>query len=114
MTYDGLLIDTVVIFNPDEDSSGEDYSRYGDEGLDFDGGTSSKALVQQQGSTEDIIDRDTRVQTFKVFLPAEATLTALSYLVWEGRRLRLNGEPWVVDGRSGPHHIEATCQEVVG
>ena len=114
MTYLSLLIDDVVIFNPDEDSSGEDYSRYGDEGLDFDAGTASKARVMQEASNETAIDRDTRVQVYKVYLPAGVTLSALSYLEWEGKRLRLDGEPEYVDGRAGVHHVECKCQEVLG
>jgi hypothetical protein len=114
VSFDTLLIHTVMIFNPAEDSSGEDYSRYGDEHLGFDAGTPARARVQPQASTESVTDRDTRVQTFMVFLPASATLSALSYLEWQGKRLRIDGEPDHIDGRSGPHHIEATCQEVLG
>lgn len=114
MTFLGLLIHDVLILNPDVVSGGEDEARYGDEPLLFDAGTASKARVEQEQSSEDIIDRDTRVQTFKVFLPAEATVSALSVLQWEGRSLRVMGEPLVADASTPRHHLELTCQEVLG
>lgn len=115
MSYDGLLLHDVVIRNPDLTSTGsEDGDRYGDEELTYDVGTASKARVEQESSTEDIIDRDTRVQAFKVFLPPEATVSALSLLVWQGRDLRVMGEPLVADAAMPYHHIELRCQEVLG
>jgi hypothetical protein len=114
VTYEALLRHTVVVFNPDISSEGADLTRYGDEELSYDAGTSWPGLVQQEGATENIIDRDTRTTSFVLFLPKEAVITALSYVEWSGLRFRVRGEPDHVDDRYGLHHIEASLEVVAG
>lgn len=114
MSYLSLLIHDVLILNPDITSGGEDEARYGDEGLAYDGGTASKARVVQESSTEDTVDRDLRVQTFKVFLPPSAPVGSLSLLQWAGRELRVVGEPVIANAATPNHHVEVRAQEVIG
>jgi hypothetical protein len=49
-----------------------------------------------------------------VFLPAETPITALSTIVWDSRSFRVDGEPDIVDGATGPHHVEARLVEILG
>lgn len=117
MPYDALLIHTVTLFSPDDTSEGDDYTRYGDQETNYPlVGTESPGLVQQNSSTEDIIDRDTRITSYTLFLPVTAPVSALSYWTWEDedRRFTVQGRPEVVNDGTGPHHIEVLGREVEG
>lgn len=65
-------------------------------------------------STEDIIDRDTRITRFRVYATPSTTMTGLSRLTWLGRTLRVDGEPRPFYGRTSLHHWEADAEEVLG
>lgn len=108
MTYEGLLIHTIEVFNPTVGTE----DRYGDEIPGVDAGTSESARIQQNESSEDIIDRDTRITTFTAFLTTATVMTALSRVEWDGRTFRVSGEPAIRDNAIGPHHVEATLVEV--
>lgn len=111
MTYSALLIHDVMIFNP-VDSAGTD--RYGNEIEFWDAGTLVSARVDEKSSSEDTIDRDMRKRQYTVFLEKEAPISALSYMIWDTRELRVNGEPKMLYDAVGPHHIEVECEEVLG
>lgn len=117
MSFSSLLIHEITITNPGA-VTGSD--RYGNPVLASSSFT-SRARVQMGGggarsgaSEEDIIDRDTRVSRFKIFVPAGTNVSGLSTIVWEGRSLRVDGEPAPIDGMHGAHHIEFMAEEVLG
>lgn len=112
MTFNSLLIHTVTVFNPTNTPAID--SRYGDERLQFDTGTSVPARVDERSSTELDIDRDTRSQHYTVFLGPLVVISALSYMVWGTHELRLDGEPLMKYDGQGPHHWEVECMEVLG
>lgn len=113
MTYTSLLIHTITIYNTSETTSTPDAVRYGDIDLAYDVGFSSIARVEPTGSNEQIVDRDTRVNAYTVFLPLDTPIDALSKIEWEGHTLRVNGEPSIYADGVGPHHTEVVCEEVV-
>lgn len=57
---------------------------------------------------------DGTVRRFVVILPAAVTVTAHDVIVWEGRRLWVEGPPERFDGAVGPHHVELTAVERAG
>ena len=111
MSFTALLIHTVTVFNP---AGNPEPDRYGNPTDELDEGTDYPARVQQTGTDETIPQRDTTITTFKVFLPANAVVTTLSVIDFESLTYRVNGDPWVVDGRYGPHHIELDMELVEG
>jgi hypothetical protein len=114
MTYTGLLIHTVEIFNEEDLTSSSTTDRYGNLIVEEVTGVTEPARVQEISADEEIVNRDTTVTAYRIFLLASSVVTELSRVVWEGRSYRVKGVPWVVDGRLGPHHVEAILQEVRG
>lgn len=112
MGFGSLLLHTVTISNPSPSGS---IDRYGNP-LDTLTSFSSRARVEQLSGDEDIINRDTRVTQYRVYLPAGTSVSALSTLVWTDRamNLRASAEPDHVAGGSGTHHVELACEEVNG
>lgn len=113
MSFTSLLIHDVTVSNPV--ASGSD--RYGNTTY----GTSTvvermrvQPAVGDNPAQEVLIDRDTRVTSFKIFALPTTTVTGLSTLTWEGRTLRVDGEPLPFYGRSSLHHYEFTAEEVLG
>lgn len=113
MSYSRLLIHTVTVTNPAEG----DTNRYGDPSLLYDEantGTTYPARMEPVAANENLDNRDTRITRYQAFLPAGADITALSIVTWEGEQYRVDGEPAHIDGRRGPHHIEATLERIDG
>lgn len=117
MSFANRLIHTVTIFNP-QATPDEDTTRYGDEGRGQDAGTASPALVQASlaggQAREQLGGRDTATASYMVFLPANADVSALSVLEWDGKRLSVFGQPAYVYDSTSLHHIEVTAEEVQG
>ena len=112
MSFDGLLIHLVDITTPDLPETTTD--RYGNPTLTATTVTGVRARVQQTAADENLVNRDTRVTSFLMFVPAATVITGLSTIAWDGRSFRIQGEPWVVDGRNAPHHIEVRLEEILG
>lgn len=116
MSFTSLLIHDVLVSNP-SDSGSDD--RYGN-AIDTSTSVTEKMRVQpafsegRGSSAEHIIDRDTRITRFKIFAKADTTVTGLSTLTWNGRTLRVDGEPLPFYGRTGLHHYELDGEEVLG
>ncbi len=104
MSYDALLIHTVVINNIVSPAGTSD--RYGD-AVYSTTPTTEKARVQQLSAQEMNTDRNTRVSTHRIFLKATSVITVFSTVTWNGDTYEVTGEPSVVDGQAGPHHVEA-------
>lgn len=112
MTFLSLLIHDITIFNPAALPPTTD--RYGNEIPVFDAGTATIGRVDERSSTEYDIDRETRTKSYLVFLQPEVAISAVSYLMWDGHELRVDGEPLMKYDGSGPHHYEVECKEVLG
>lgn len=112
MSFPALLIHTVTISNPSLDGGSD---RYGNPTETFTSIT-SRARVEQLKGDEEIVNRDTRITQYRIYLPAAVSVSALSTLVWEdeAKNLRANAEPDLVYGFGGQHHIELPCEEVTG
>lgn len=109
MSFAALLIHSVTVANPVAGSS----DRYGN-----DVPTSTSVVesmrIEPADAKEDIIDRDTRTTRFKGFALPTTTVTGLSTLTWEGRSLRVDGEPLPFYGRTSLHHYEFNAEEIKG
>lgn len=115
MSFTALLIHDVTVTNPVSVGATD---RYGDD-VPSTVSVTEKMRVQPAsaeggGSSEEIIDRDTRIVRFKVFAKPTTVVTALSTLTWNGRTLRVDGEPLPFYGASSLHHYEFSAEEVRG
>lgn len=116
MSFTSLLIHDVTVSNPVDVGATDRY------GNDVPSSTSvvEKMRVQPAaaegggGSSEQIIDRDTRITRFRLFAKPNTVVTGLSTLTWEGRILRVDGEPLPFYGASALHHWEFSAEEVRG
>lgn len=114
MSFNSLLIHDITVSNPVV--SGSD--RYGNTTY---GATTVVERMRVQPAVgeagvaqEVLIDRDSRITRFKIFALPTTVVTGLSTLTWEGRTLRVDGEPLPFYGRSSLHHYEFTAEEVLG
>lgn len=116
MSFQALLVHDVVVTTPGTTGTAD---RYGNLIL-AEASVTEKMRLQPAGGvgaggvSEDIIDRDTRITLFRVFAKKDTTVTGLSTLTWEGRTLRVKGEPRPFYGRSSLHHYEFDAEEVLG
>jgi hypothetical protein len=122
MSFTDLLVHNVRVFNPlPENLVTGPFTVFGDydeDAVSSAGSTSAtiKARVEQIKDAEQLGGRDTRLTWFKIFLPAGTSVTALSLVYWDdtARTFQVDGEPWLVDGKTGPHHVEVVAREVKG
>jgi hypothetical protein len=115
VSFESLLIDEVTIVTPTSTVGSED--RYGNPELTTVSNVYPARVQQMQaqfGGGEDERMRDTRITVFTIFLPAGAVVDGLSVITWEGRTLKVNGEPSTVQDSVGPHHIELKAEEILG
>jgi hypothetical protein len=66
------------------------------------------------GTEERLSDRDTRVTRYRMFALPNSAVTALSTVTWEGKSMRVDGKPSVMQDSVGPHHVEAYLTEIEG
>lgn len=108
-----MLTQTVDIITP-----GTAADPYGDTVPDWGAGASHSTtlgFLQQVTSTEDTVDRDTVVSTWRLFLSADAPIAAKDRIVVVGRTFEVVGVPdLLTKPRGGPHHIEAVLVSVDG
>lgn len=112
MSLAALLIHTVTISNPSVDGGTDRYGNPTETATEI----SSKARVEQLKADEEIVDRDTRLTGYRIYLPAGTAVSATSTLTWidEARTLRASGEPNIVYGARGVHHLELPAEEIRG
>lgn len=110
MSFTSLLVHQITITNPVDTTDTDRYGNPvpGEESFD------TVARMQPVTSAEDIVDRDTRITAYLVFLKPGTNVSALSTITWEGRSFRVHGEPRTFTGRRTAHHIELDAQEVLG
>lgn len=110
MTFASLLIDSVTVF-PWTGGADDGYGSVEDA---FGAGVATTGRLQQDEMSESLIDRDTRVSRFTLFLPAATAITATSEVEVDAVRYRVDGDPKLVQDASGSHHIEARVERITG
>lgn len=103
---DNLLIHTVTVYTVTDGTT----DKYGNPVADESSGVAYPARVQQESSTENLDDRDTRHTVYTVFLRPDAAVGALDVVEYGGRRMRVVGEPAVESDALGPHHLELVME----
>jgi hypothetical protein len=109
MSYPSLLIHSVVIENPGDSGSVDAYNNP-IPGTSV--STNEKARIEQKSVEELLAFRDTRIGKYDFFGLADSAITSLSTVTWGTRTFRVTGDPERVDGRYGPHHVEAHLEEI--
>lgn len=109
MSFSSLLIHDVIVSNPVTGSA----DRYGND-VPTATTVTEKMRVEPEAAEEHIIDRDTRKTRFRCFALPTTAMTGLSTLTWNGRTLRVDGEPKPFYGRVSLHHYEAAAEEILG
>lgn len=114
MSYEALLIDDVTISTPGASGSVDAYNN------PIPGTAvvvSEKARIQlkPRNVNEELLSlRDTRFGDYDFFGTKDSAITDLSTVYWGTRKFEVVSVPEVVEGRYGPHHIEASLREVTG
>lgn len=111
MAYIDLLIHSVVILTPGASLTSD---RYNNPVPGGDVTTNEKARIQEKTTEELLALRDTQIGKFDFFGVADSAITGLSRVQWGSRMFRVTGQPNIVDGRYGPHHVEASLEEILG
>ena len=116
MSFASLLIHSVTISNPT--TSGID--RYGNPapGASVDVVETVRIEMPDRrkvsGTEERLKDRDTRITRYRMFALPTSAVTALSTITWEGKSMRVDGKPSLMQDSTGPHHVEAYLTEIEG
>lgn len=110
MSLGGLLRESVTVYNRADGA----LDTFGDPEDTFDVGTVVQAFVQPTNSSEDIIDRDTRLTTYRLVMPADAPIYADSEFEWENIRMRISGKPLPMNNHHGVHHVEVVAELIEG
>lgn len=72
------------------------------------------ARLEQTGTSERTVDRNTVVSTFRLFLPPEAVVDALDRVEVDGESYEVVGEPNRLTTPRGLHHLELELRLVRG
>lgn len=112
MPFKALLIDTIQIYDLVQGSG----DAYNDATESFVLTATEKGRVQQLQAHEYLAMRDTITATHRLFLAYPSAIDHLSEVVWveQGKRFRVKGTPWIVEGAKAPHHYEVMVEEIVG
>jgi hypothetical protein len=52
--------------------------------------------LEQQTTTENLLDRDTTTTYWRAFLPYSTVISHLDYISYASQKFQVNGEPWLV------------------
>lgn len=116
MSFESLLIHSVVIRNPG--TSGPGTNEYGDPTpgapVDVVETVRIEPFRRLDFFVEELRNRDTRVTRHRLFAKPTSTITALSTVIWEGREYVVVSRPALVPDSSGNHHFEALLELIEG
>lgn len=107
-----LLPDTIVVFAQEGEPSGT--SIFGDPEYDEAAGVAIPAHLEPLDATEDEVNRDVRLNRYRVTTELAASLDGLAEVEWRGRRYSVQGEPKLLSSYRGPHHYEFEIRGVEG
>jgi hypothetical protein len=113
--------DVVIIENGSEETlTANDYGDDDDSAPVAWTGTETVGLLTQMQSSEDSVDRETRVTEYMLLLGPEVEIFATSRVRWqpseddEDKLFQVVGEPFHAKTSRGNHHIEVRLQGVEG
>ena len=116
MSFESLLIHTVVIRNPSAPGPGT--NEYGDPvenaPVDVVETVRIEPFRRLDFFVEELRNRDTRVTRHRLFAKPDSTITALSTVLWEGRTYNVVSRPALVPDSNDNHHFEALLELVEG
>lgn len=110
MSFASLLTQDVTLYEPGTPTTDD----FGDDQPGSPSPTTAKGLIQPITSAEDIINRDTAVTRWRLFLPPDVTVDRLTRVSDGTDTYDVLGEPELYRTPSGPHHYEVTLQRVTG
>lgn len=110
MSYSSLLIHSVDVYTHIDGAA----DRYGNPTDDWSAPVTYSARVEQMGTDETLINRDTRHINYTLFLEGSAVIGSLDKVVWEALTLRVVGTPEMLSDGIGDHHIEAELEVFEG
>jgi len=110
MSFQSLLVHSVTVTTPTASGSTDRYGNL----VPTTTSVVEQMRVEPKPGEEEIIDRDTRLSRFRVFALPTTTVTGLSTLTWDGRTLRVDGEPEPFYAMSSLHHYELDAEELRG
>lgn len=107
-----FLRDTVTIVKKTETG---DPDVYGNPTLETESSTDVPAMVWPSGiSTELEISRDTRFSRYDMIVGPDVDVDGISYVIWNGITMKVEGEPFLYMARGIPHHIEMKTRDIRG
>lgn len=115
MTFQSLLIHSVVISNPTVGAPG---GRYGDPvpGAPVDVAETVRIAPARRLDffKEELRNRDASITRFTLYAMPTSTVTYLSTVVWGARTFTVVARPAMVADGTGDHHVEALLEEIEG
>lgn len=108
MSLTGLLAEQATIYEPTFDA----IDAYGNPQPGTETSTTWPARLEQLSSDELVRDRDTVVADWRMFLPAEATVSQFARVVSAGRTFDVWGDPIEQRTPRGVHHLEIRLRRV--
>lgn len=108
MSLQGLLAETVTVVRYADVTD-----RYGNTVPGAETRTDYPGRLEQLRTDELVRDRDTVLTDWRVFLPADADLTAYDRIEARGHLFEVVGLPSQHRTPRGPHHLEAQLRWVV-
>lgn len=111
MSLQRMLCQQVTILTP---AAATD--RYGNVAADWSNASSRQVMawVNQTGSTEDLINRDSTTTVGICYLPPGDPIAATDRIQVNGRTFQVDGQPNTADTPRGVHHIEVRLRDVEG
>lgn len=107
-----ILPETVTLFAEESSAVGE--SIFGDPEYADATGVDVPAHVEPLEATEVEVNRDVRINRYRVTVELEASIDGLSEVEWAGKRYAVQGEPRRFAGYRGPRHYEFDMRGVEG
>jgi hypothetical protein len=104
------LTDRVTLFNDSLVVSGE--SVFGDPEYEPEEGVEIPAFVDPIDATEEEVNRNTRLNRYRVTVEPDRPIDGLTEVEWNGRRYSVQGEPRLFSSRRGAHHYEIEIRAV--
>jgi hypothetical protein len=74
--------------------------------------TTYSAAVQPLSSSEDQVNQDRTVTRWRMFLPADAAVTAQDRIRWDSGEFEVDGDVEQWKRRGAPHHVELVVKRV--
>lgn len=108
----GMLRDTITVVKEAETGPPDIYNN---PTMVTTSTTDVPAMVWPSGIPDELeIQRDTRISIYNVIVEPDVDINGISHIVWEGRTMKVHGEPSLFKARGLPHHFEIKVREIRG